>query len=74
MNDFMMLGLRLIEEGVSDTRFHRDFGVSMQNVFNEEIQDLLDKGLVKWVGQNKDRLVLTKKAIPVANQAFINFV
>jgi oxygen-independent coproporphyrinogen-3 oxidase len=74
MNDFMMLGLRLIEEGVSDTRFHRDFGVSMQNVFNEEIQDLLDKGLVKWVGQNKDRLVLTKKAIPVANQAFMNFV
>lgn len=74
MKDFLMLGLRLVEDGVSDTRFTSWYGISYKDVFDQEIQSLLDKGLLEWVGDAEDRLRLTHRGVMVANQVFMAFV
>jgi oxygen-independent coproporphyrinogen-3 oxidase len=72
MQETMMLGLRLIQQGVSKSRFFRRFGVEMQAVFAKEIQDLIRDNLVEWI--DADRLCLTSQGILLGNQAFIKFV
>jgi oxygen-independent coproporphyrinogen-3 oxidase len=74
MKDFMLLGLRLIEEGVSEERFDKDFGESMIDTFDKEVQSLINKDLIEWSSFKKTRLILTKKGILLANQAFMEFV
>lgn len=74
MKDFMMLGLRLVEDGVSDERFRSCYGVSMMDVFDGEINALISVGLLEWVGQGEDQLRLTKRGVMVANQVFMEFV
>lgn len=74
MMDFMMVGLRLTREGVSEERFAKLFGISMIEVFDKEISKLINKGLVTWTDESKDRLHLTRRGIMVANQAFMEFV
>ena len=74
MKDFLMLGLRLVEDGVSDTRFTSWYGISYKDVFDQEIQSLLDKGLLEWVGDAEDQLRLTHRGVMVANQVFMAFV
>jgi oxygen-independent coproporphyrinogen-3 oxidase len=74
MKDQVMLGLRLIDEGVSRQAFTERFGVDMANVFAAEIETLSKQELVEWVGNNKKALRLTRRGIMVANQAFMAFV
>ncbi len=74
MKDQMMLGLRLINEGVSASSFERRFGAAMRDVFAQEIANLIQLGLVEWVGENKTALRLTRRGVMVANQAFMAFV
>jgi oxygen-independent coproporphyrinogen-3 oxidase len=74
MMEFMMVGLRLVEEGVSEERFSQLFGHSMVDVFDAEIERLLRQGLVEWAGQSQRHLHLTKRGIMVANQVFMAFV
>jgi oxygen-independent coproporphyrinogen-3 oxidase len=74
MRDEMMLGLRLVQEGVSRERFRSRFQADMVETFQREIEKLLDVGLVEFVGKDQDRLRLTRRGIPVANQAFMEFV
>jgi oxygen-independent coproporphyrinogen-3 oxidase len=75
MRDFMWLGLRLVEEGVSAARFKQLYGESMSSIFTKEIEDLHSKELVEWVIKNDDRcLRLTRRGIMVANQVFMAFV
>ena len=72
MRDFMWLGLRLVDEGVSTQKFYEQYGESMQNVFSDEISYLLSNGLVTWA--EDDMLRLTARGIMVANQVFMQFV
>ncbi|MGI6741842.1 MAG: radical SAM family heme chaperone HemW [Brevefilum sp.] len=74
MKDFMLLGLRLIQDGVSNARFADCFGRSMHSVFVNEINLLESQGLVAWQGRSKDRLRLTKRGILLANRVFMEFV
>jgi coproporphyrinogen III oxidase-like Fe-S oxidoreductase len=74
MKDQMMLGLRLIDEGVRADAFERRFGENMATVFTREIADLVQRGLAEWVGENKTALRLTRRGIMVANRAFMEFV
>ncbi len=74
MRDEMMLGLRLIQEGVNRKRFEGRYQVDMADVFQQEIEKLLGLGLVEWVGEDQAQLRLTRKGIPLANQAFMEFV
>jgi oxygen-independent coproporphyrinogen III oxidase len=74
MKDFMWLGLRLVNEGVSEDRFHKTYGHSMRKVFEAEISVLLDLGLVRWSEESGGILMLTKRGVMLANQVFMEFV
>jgi oxygen-independent coproporphyrinogen-3 oxidase len=71
MQETMMLGLRLTQEGVSAAVFQERFGQEMQSVFAKEIGELERLGLLEWVG---DGLRLTPPARLVGNQVFLRFV
>jgi len=74
MRDYMMLGLRLVKEGISSKDFEETYGESMPVVFKKEIRSLKDRGLVEWVGVHRERLRLTQRGVMLANQAFMEFV
>lgn len=74
MQDQMMLGLRLVKEGVSAAKFEARFGRSITDVFTEEINRLGDQGLIEWAGDKEKHLRLTQRGIPVANRVFREFI
>ena len=74
MKDFMMLGLRLVGEGLSAKVFKSRYSMTMMNVFEEEINSLIDHGLIEWERGSDPHLHLTKRGIMIANQAFMEFV
>lgn len=49
MSEFMMTGLRLTQEGVSEAEFQARFGHSMRDIFGQEIDELLKLGLIEFV-------------------------
>lgn len=74
IGETMMMGLRLVQEGVSDAAFTRRFGMSLREKFPEEIRDLCQKGLLEWSGEAGDRLRLTRSGRLLANQVFYRFI
>jgi oxygen-independent coproporphyrinogen-3 oxidase len=71
MGETMMLGLRLVKEGVTFERFHQRHGRPMQNVFSAEIERLERLGLLDVL---PDRVRLTQEARLVGNQVFGAFL
>ena len=71
MNEMMMLGLRLTQEGVSAKTFQIRFGRTLQDVFSEEIDKLITLGFLEW---QKEILRLTPRARLLGNQVFRRFV
>lgn len=71
MSEFMMTGLRLTREGVSAETFHERFGRELDDVFREEIEDLIRLGLLAW---QADRLRLTRRGRLLGNQVFMRFI
>jgi len=43
-------------------------------VFADDIEQLLNQGLVKWWGDGQTFLRLSKRGVMVANQVFMHFV
>ncbi|HWR67303.1 MAG TPA: radical SAM family heme chaperone HemW [Bellilinea sp.] len=74
MQEHMMMGLRLLEEGVSNALFHQRFGVSLQHAFPQQIQRLEQIGLLEWAGDGGDALRLSRRGWLLGNQAFSEFV
>lgn len=74
MQEFMMVGFRLTDEGVSDNDFHALFGQSMNAVFNKQIDHLLKQGLIERHPQSQSRLRLTRRGKLFGNQVFAQFV
>jgi len=74
MRDTLLLGLRLVQEGVGEEDFFRRYGKKMSEVFAEEIHRLLQKGLVEWIEDGQKRIRLTRFGQLLGNQAFIEFV
>lgn len=72
MQDVMMLGLRMLQEGITEKRFHERFAEEMRTVFHREIRHLERKSLIHWAPDG--RLLLDPDKVMVANQAFIEFV
>lgn len=72
MQDVMMLGLRMLREGITEERFRGRFHEEMRTVFRRELRRLERKNLVQWDGSG--RLLLVPDKVMVANQAFIEFV
>lgn len=71
MSEFIILGLRLINEGVSKVEFKNKFGVDIYDVFGDEIKKHINLNLLKDCGQN---LVLTEKSYYISNYVMSDFV
>ena len=71
MQETMMVGLRLVEEGVSAEAFEARFGEKAEAVFEKELRKLVGNGLLEWAGE---RVRLTKRGRMVGNQVFMLFV
>jgi oxygen-independent coproporphyrinogen III oxidase len=71
MQETMMTGLRLTQEGVSSETFQARFGVELSVIFEQEIHELQDLALLEWAG---DQLRLTKRGRLLGNQVFMRFV
>lgn len=74
IGETMMMGLRLVREGVSDATFTRRFGQSLKEVFPTQIARLQDQGLLTWAGPQDDRLRLTPRGILLGNRVFSEFI
>ena len=73
MQDTMMLGLRLVEQGVSRKEFLKRYGCEPESVFSDEIKRCVSKGLLKLDVAN-DRYKLTQRGVFLGNQVFLEFV
>ncbi|MFZ5917441.1 MAG: radical SAM family heme chaperone HemW [Chloroflexota bacterium] len=71
MGETMMLGLRLLQEGVPLERFEARFGRSLLDVYAQEVAALSDAGLLECL---PDRLRLTRQGRLLGNQAFASFL
>ncbi len=67
----MMLGLRLVEEGVDRDRFRSLHGMDPTEAFGAEIDELADWGLLEV---QPDRIRLTERGLFLGNQVFERFV
>ncbi len=71
MGEFMMLGLRLVGEGVTEARFREQFGLGLDEVFREQIGRLVAQGLLERL---PDRVRLTQRGRLLGNRAFGEFL
>jgi oxygen-independent coproporphyrinogen-3 oxidase len=71
MGETMMLGLRLLEEGVPLARFAARSGRSLPDVYHDELAALQAEGLLE---QRPDRVRLTQRGRLLGNQVFARFL
>jgi oxygen-independent coproporphyrinogen-3 oxidase len=69
--EFMIMGLRLTQEGISADTFEARFDRELTDMFGEEIDELVNLELLEWQG---DRLRLTQRGRLLGNQVFMRFV
>lgn len=74
MNETMLMGLRLTEEGVSKKGFYRRFGCQLEEVYGREITTLRREGLLEFAPPDHDRLRLTPRGRLLGNRVFVHFV
>jgi putative oxygen-independent coproporphyrinogen III oxidase len=70
MEDFMMVGLRLLE-GVQDDRFKRQFSCHIEDVFKEPVEELLQK---KLLDRTDKGYKLSKQGLIYGNDVFAAFL
>ncbi len=71
MGETMMLGLRLLEEGVTAPAFEIRHGIALIDRFGEQISELTGFGLLDWDG---NRLRLTQRGTLLANDVCARFL
>jgi oxygen-independent coproporphyrinogen-3 oxidase len=74
IGETMMMGLRLVTEGVSDEEFQQRFGISLESRFSTQIESLISVGLLEWAGIREKRLRLTLRGYLLGNQVFREFI
>jgi oxygen-independent coproporphyrinogen III oxidase len=74
IGETMMMGLRLVREGVPNKKFKKKFGVSLQQRFGPQINRLIEIGLLEWAGDEMDALRLTNNGRLLGNQVFKEFI
>jgi len=78
MSEFMMTGLRLTQEGIASSEFESRFGKTLDDVFGEEINELLKLGLLEKqtseFSKNSEVFRLTQHGRLLGNQVFMRFV
>jgi oxygen-independent coproporphyrinogen-3 oxidase len=71
MDETMLMGLRLVDEGVSWDRFQRRFGLDARQRYQHQISDLVDLGLLE-VDDCRGRL--STRGHLLGNQVFARFL
>jgi oxygen-independent coproporphyrinogen-3 oxidase len=71
MGETMMMGLRLLEEGVAHDRFRRRFGVTFAEQYADELENLVGLGLLV---DNGERVRLSERGRLLGNQVFGRFL
>ena len=71
MEETMMMGLRLVREGISQAGFATRFGVGIAEAFPGKAENLVSQGLLEWSG---DTLRLTERGVLLGNRVFMEFV
>jgi putative oxygen-independent coproporphyrinogen III oxidase len=74
MKEVMMMGLRLTEEGVSNSRFESRFGISLHDTYGTIIDRLVHLELLEWIDTGTRKLRLTPKGRLLGNLVFMEFV
>jgi oxygen-independent coproporphyrinogen-3 oxidase len=74
MQEYLMVGFRLTEEGISAIEFKRIFGIGLEIVFGLQIRNLKEQGLIEPHPKLVDRLRLTSKGRLFGNRVFEQFV
>jgi len=74
MQETMMVGLRLTDEGVSAQTFQKRFGETLNDMFGKQILSLMKVNLIEWAGPDGDRLRLTQHGKLLGNYVFRQFV
>jgi oxygen-independent coproporphyrinogen-3 oxidase len=71
MGETLMLGLRLIEEGVERARFQNRFGVDLDQVYGTTIEQFIEQGLLE---SDDERIRLTPRGRLLGNRVFAEFL
>ena len=74
MGEFMMVGLRLVREGVSFQEFLMRFGQPIVDVYGEQIEKLIHRQLLEIKPEDPDRIRLTRGGRLLGNQVFMEFI
>jgi oxygen-independent coproporphyrinogen-3 oxidase len=71
MGETMIMGLRLLGEGVHYGRFHGRFGVDPRALFSDELKGLVELGLLQTDGVG---VRLSSRGRLLGNQVFVRFL
>jgi oxygen-independent coproporphyrinogen-3 oxidase len=71
MGETMMLGLRLLHEGVSCDRFAHRYAQPLPKVFGDELRQLAHRNLLTW---DEHRVRLTPAGLLLGNRVFAAFL
>jgi oxygen-independent coproporphyrinogen-3 oxidase len=71
MGETMMLGLRLLREGVPRSRFAARHGSDVDSVFGMELRQLAERDLLEW---DEHRVRLTRTGVLLGNRVFATFL
>lgn len=74
MGETMMMGLRLTIEGISNLRFLRRFGKSIRDEYENQVDALVNSGLLEWAGDHQENLRLTRRGRLLGNRVFMEFI
>jgi coproporphyrinogen III oxidase-like Fe-S oxidoreductase len=76
MGETMMMGLRLLEEGVASQRFEQRFGASLDQTYAAEIAELSACSLLERVPREGalERIRLTHRGHLLGNSVFARFL
>jgi len=67
----MMLGLRLVADGISAAAVRARHGVELSEAYGPELDELVQYGLIEWDGE---RLRLSRRGILLANEVAVRFL
>lgn len=75
MAEHMLLGLRLVREGVSAADFELRFGIALEEHYPQAIARGLERGLTEWIdAPDGPHLRVTRQGRFLANQAVVEFM
>lgn len=74
MQETMMVGLRLLEHGVSAAKFEQQFAIGLWEVFSEQITRLIQAGLLEWADDDQENLRLSRRGWLLGNRVFREFI